>query len=263
VASLGLIAAATGAPAAAGLRYRFAFEGGRGGTVWADGGRCRVEIETVKDGVPLYDLVLDDGDRRMYVSTAGKTYWSALEHPEALPTLESNLPFAMLEAEGRKVLEPSVAVTEEDYAEPVAGLPTRKFVIRFRYLLEHQYPTEVVRVTVSATWLLWTTPALEGRPCGIDPGSLPTGIPEIDALLDAELAKIPGFPLQRQLSLTHRIHRGTSVTEIQTLTFDALEAVTMPASLLAVPDGYRHQAPVFAGLAVEKAVVPGAPDGPP
>lgn len=264
MAAVGMVAAAAAAPPAeAGLRYRFAAEGGRSGTVWVDGARCRVEIETVEDGVPLYDVVLGDGDRWTYVDGAGRTYWDASEHPEALPSVESHsLPFTVIRFDGRKVLEPSVQVTEQDYSEPVAGLPTRNFVIRFRYLLEHEYPAEVVRASVSGTWLLWTTTALEGRPCGVEPGKLPTGIPEIDALLGAELAEIPGFPLRRQLSVTHRIHRGTSTTGIETLTLDGFETAAAPDSLFAVPAGYRHQAPVFAGVEVEKIVIPGQ-DGTP
>ena len=271
MAALCLLALLAAVPADAGLRYRFAFENGPTGSVWADGTRCRVEFapaeepakpataaEAVEAGMALYDLILDDGEQRFYVDSAGKTYWNASEHG-VLPVRERpSLPFVMIAGEERSVLEPSVQVTEEDYAEPVAGLPTRKFVIRIRYWLEHEFPNEVVHTTVSGIWLLWTTAALEGRPCGIDPGALSTDIDGIDALLQPELAKIPGFPVMRQLSVTHRIYRGTSTTGIETLTLDGFEPVHPPASLFAVPEGYRHQAPVFAGLEVVERVLPAA-----
>jgi len=276
VAAVALLATAAAVPVEAGLRYRFAFEDGRTGTVWVDGARCRTEFApaeaaeaaeaatAVEAGKALYDLRLDDGERRLYVDSTGETYWNVSEHG-VLPVRErSSLPFVVIAGGApRAVLEPSVQVTEEDYAEPVAGLPTRKFVIRIRYLLEHEFPAEVVRATVSGIWLLWTTAALEGRPCGVDPGALPTGLPEIDALLEHELAKIPGFPVMRQLSVTHRIHRGTSTTGLETLTLDGFETVDPPRSLFAVPAGYRHQAPVFSGPGVEERVLPGGEDATP
>lgn len=247
-------------PVDAGLRLRFSNDTGPDGTVWRDGTRCRVERDQGSGesespgpgGDLLYDVILDDGDRRFYLSSADKTWWEVSEHPESLPAWETrrSAPEGFPGAKAGKLLEPSASLIEDSYAEPVAGLPTRKFVIRFRYVTEFDFPGEVVRIITSGTWFLWSSTALEEGPCVIDPGGFRTGVADVDALIEAKLAEIPGVPLQRQLALTSRIEGGVSETSIETLKVEEIETVSIPAERFEIPAGYRHQAPVFAGPGV-------------
>lgn len=253
----GLLALILAAPAAeAGTRFRFSSEPGIDGTIWRDGARCRVERTSAPGAVSggpdpaahvLYDVVLEDGGRRLYLDSAGKTWWPASEHSERLPTWEARqgMP-GTFRANTDRALEPSVDLVEDSYAEPVAGLATRKFVIRFRYVCEIEYSSETIRIISSGTWMLWSTDELEEGPCVIDPGGFRTGVGEMDALLEAKLAEIPGVLLKRQLALTSRIEGGVRDTEVETLTVEEIEPATVPASRFAVPDGYRHQPPRLA-----------------
>jgi hypothetical protein len=99
---------------------------------------------------------------------------------------------------------------------------------------------------------LWVTTALTDTALGAWMRKTPakTGIEGLDKLIDAELAKVAGFPLKTATRTTTRDQRQKETVTTTTQEVTELERTDIDPSTFELPAGYR-----------EIQLLPGAPEG--
>lgn len=256
------------APADAGLFYRFTESGEDGGQVWVEGERSRVEWQRAEEPF-AFDVRIDAASGPVWLNTSLGTWYSdaTAGRPPSGPGPELAVGrgvFQPLFPNAEATIEdPEVSVElEEGLVEEVAGLPATKYVVRISYRWSQVMFGETIRAKVSATALLWVTDRLERRPLPVDPLELVTGLPEVDAVLAPELAKIPGFPLRRTLTVTRTMPHTPPNTSFSDLVLEEVRQEPVSAERFEVPAEYSERAPEFGGVVKSKTGFPGFGDEP-
>lgn len=240
-------------PAWAGEVYSFTIEkrGGldesvRTGRVLVDGERYRLELEPEAAPRPFDVLISKSADgNEIGLHLENRTFYELKENPQ--PDFPSS-PLLRLYAAGPwkvKVSKVRLEAPEAPVQETVSGLETLRREVRLTYELAVRFPGETVKGKVEIKVVRWLA---ENRdlplPSLLRP-EIHAALPEVDAKLTEASATLAGFPVKQQVTITAAIAKGTSQTQITTITVsDFGEADTLP-SLFEVPSGFRYEEPVM------------------
>ncbi|HYN23091.1 MAG TPA: hypothetical protein VE078_19185 [Thermoanaerobaculia bacterium] len=261
LAALGLLLFA--APAWAGEVYSFTVErrGGldestRTGRVLVDGTSYRLELKPTANPRPFDVLISKSGDgKEIGLDLAGRTYYQLQEPRRDFPSS----PLLRLWAMGPgkvKVSNVRLAVPETAAQETLSGLDALKREMRLTYELAVKFPGETVKGKVEIEVIRWlakdkTLPL----PSLLRP-ELYAALPEVDAKLTEALAKLAGFPVKQQMTITAVFAKGTSQTQVTTTVVGGLAAADTAPSLFEVPAGFRYEEPVMTRPGVTHAPIP-------
>lgn len=250
LAALGILLFA--APAWAGEVYSFTIErrGGldestRTGRVLVDGTRYRLELEPEADPRPFDVLISKGADgEELGLDLAGRTYYQLQEPRRDFPSAHLLRLWAMGPAKV-KVSNVRLDVPETAAQETLSGLDTLKREMRLTYDLAVKFPGETVKGNVEIEVIRWLAKDKTLRLPSLLRPELYTALPEVDAKLTEALAKLGGFPVKQQMTITAAIAKGTSQTQVTTTVVSGLAAADTTPGLFEVPAGFRYEEPVM------------------
>ncbi len=253
-----LLAAAlalAGLPAAADVHYQAvtttAIEGKKKGgpkievEAWVSGEKARVEFK--ESGNPMlpagnYLLTHDGGRTLLLVNPKEKTYarWDL----EAMLRMVGGMMQAMGGLVSLKVTQPQVAKLLDEDGGTLAGLPTRHY--RWRTTYDTEVKVFGMKQASSTETLqdVWVTQELGDEALGVwlrkDPPKL--GDPEFDRLIEAEIARVPGFPLKTVTVSTTLSGKKRNKEQVTTTTMEvvALDRSAVAEAKFVLPPDYRQ-----------------------
>jgi hypothetical protein len=210
-----------------------------GATVLAENAQRRVEI--VESPIDYHVLLSDDsGATFTALNTVLKTWWRP-----ASKLLQGRLRiYDPLPGSRRKSVRDVNVTTSDEPSEAIAGLATHKYVVKMSFGTREDLSGTSVDARVGATILVWTTGAVDAG-LALRAVDLTTGVPEVDALLDPAIAKIPGFPLRTVLTATRAFADWRPQTITVTATVSDIRTVDAPPHAFEPPKGYVEQAPII------------------
>ena len=222
-----------------------ALEKPRRGAVVIDGDSYRVDYVPPKLELSSI-LSTDAGKTETALNAELRTYFDRKTTKHGLSLL-AMIPLGRV---APAVTVKNLSVTEEPTEERIAGLTTRKYVVRLEYVTRTDVGSEIFSTTYTATGEIWTTDAIESP---LDPfhlGRVRTTYEVVDEKLREALSVVKGFPLMRRLAVSRKIANGRAQTEMHFVRFSDFEVVAVPPQTFSVPAGYKYQEPVvgFAGM---------------
>jgi hypothetical protein len=136
---------------------------------------------------------------------------------------------------------PKIEKLLEENGGLVAGLPTRHYKYRTTYIVNIQYMGPHQSVTVLEEDIWATTKTLDPA-MGIWLKKQPTttGDEQLDAMIAAEMNKVPGFPLKR-ISVTTTESEGRKQTFRNEMEVTRLTVRPVPLSTFQIPATYKEQ----------------------
>jgi hypothetical protein len=209
--------------------------------VIADGDNRRLTIEQ-QDEPFTHDVLLsnDGGKTVVALNTPLRTWFDAAVLP---PSTKSLAP-----RRGSDIKDAKVSVSEEP-AEPIGGLPVRKYVIRASFIASENYGGTKVNRDNSMTTLIWTTDKIDGA-LAFPRLQVTIGVAALDAELRQKIAAVTGFPLREVTTYSQAYEGGAPTSEIITIDVDDIRTVPSPAAAqFTKPAGYVNQEPVMGGPA--------------
>jgi hypothetical protein len=212
--------------------------------VIADGENRRLTVEQ-QDEPFTHDVLLstDGGKTVTALNTPLRTWFDFAIFPRGTSGLK---PWA-----GTAIKDPTVTVSEEAGAEPIAGFPVRKFVIRASFTAQEDYGGTKVKRENAMTTILWTTDKIDSV-LAFPISVFATGVSSIDAELRQKTAAvISGFPLREVTTFSQAYEGGAPTGKITTTEVDDIRTVSsLPAAQFAKPAGYVNQPPIISGAPV-------------
>ncbi len=211
---------------------------------WVDGEMAKVEF--TESGNPFMGpgtyLLTRNGGKTVYlVNPSEKTYaeWDM----EAMMNMAGG---AMKMAKGMmnmKFSDPQVEKVDEEAGGTILGLPTTHYVYRTTYSMEMKFMGMHQKNTTVQDQEIWSTTALDMPAMGIwlkDSGPK-TGDEQLDALVQAEMDKVKGFPLKQvTVTTTTDEKKGKSQTSTTTMEVTKLEKTSVPESTFVIPASYTE-----------------------
>jgi hypothetical protein len=213
------------------------------GRAIVDGERSRVDFTGGSQYIPGTYAISVDGSRSLtFVDPAHKTYTEV-----NLAGLASAVGAARIEIANLK----STVETLGDHPI-IAGLPTNHDRLTIQYDITMHMGTLALKQKVQTIIDKWTTAAFgDVTDTFLGSGSLHTGNPQLDEILDAETMKIKGLPLRQLVQVitnSQNTHLGTSQLKInptrkQTteMVVSAVESKTIAPSSFQVPESYTRR----------------------
>jgi hypothetical protein len=235
---------APGAPATAGVVYRFETES-RSGTVWAAGNHARREYDA-KENMPARAEIWKDGGKQVIVlNDADRTYYDSVAYEAKSRRTSASLDAMTVRAPFEIAEVKNIQVDVRRLSAPAAG-GCRPVKAEFSYIL---------RLRVKAA-----SGTFHGRVDGVDELCLADGLPlavlpfghgpaltariePVDRALAERFAPLGGLPVRRKISVIRRIEGGANVTS--RLELKDMRSAEIPAARFMVPSGYRFQEPVI------------------
>jgi len=212
-----------------------------GATVLAENAQQRVEI--VENPIDCHVLLSDDsGATFTALNTVLKTWW----RPASILLLGRLRIYDPLPGSRRKSVRDVNVTTSNEPSEAIVGLATHKYVVKMSFGTHEDPSGTPVEARVGATILVWTTGAVDAA-LALRAVDLTTGIPEVDALLNPALAKIPGFPLRTVLTATRAFAGGRPQTITVTATVSDIRTAAAPPHAFERPADYVNQGPIIGG----------------
>lgn len=235
-----LLLAAVRAPAGINYQLRSEHEGKTTvSAVWADGSFYRAEAKASEDMPEFqrqYPIVIstDGGKTHRYLRPADETWYElSRETPGQRIVIGKNA----------RVRQPKVALTEESSTEQIAGLATRKYVLKASCVLESDEGSEKLKLHKARTVLLWVSD-VACAPAAVRQLHLVSfGVTELDEPVGRSLASIEGFIVRQVDSFTERYEGGSPRTLVTTTEVIEPRCLRVDPTLFTVPKGYRHQEP--------------------
>jgi hypothetical protein len=262
LAVLGLLLFA--APAWAGEVYSFTIEqrGGlqesaRTGRVLVDGSRYRLELEPEADPRPFDVLISKSADgKEIGLHLENRTFYEFKKTPG--PDFPSSPQLRLYAVGPAKVKMSNVRLEAKDAPthETLSGLATLRREVRLTYELAVRYPGETFKGKVDIEVIHWLA---DDKPLPVPSLLRPeihAALPEVDALLTGALAKLAGFPVKQQVTITSAIAKGTSQTQVFTTTVSGITTADTSPGLFEVPSGFRYEEPVMTHPGVTHAPIP-------
>ena len=243
-AFLALVLCVAGADLHAGIRFELRSEQ-RGQTfstsVVADGQSYRTEAKLTAESGELLrqypiEISTDAGKTRKRLRPFNQTWYQPTKE-----RLDGTMPFG----KDPQVRQPKVSLTEEAENSVIAGLPTRKLVLKASCVIESDAGTEKLKLHKHRTVLLWVAemacapPALKGLHV------VRFGIPELDEPMERELRSIEGFIVRQVDSMSEHYEGGRPRAFLTTTEVVDPKCVTVDAALFSIPKGYQYQEPVM------------------
>ena len=206
------------------------------------GDKARVEF-VLPDARPLpdgeYMLTLDQGKTLYMVSPRTKTYSSY-----AVQDMLAQMGGMVQGMRGRMKMEfesPKIEKLLEEDGGLMAGLPTR----HYRYRTSYKATTHLLgslTVTTTTEEDIWATTKLSepGLPIWLTKAPPSTGDAQFDAIINAEMHKIEGFPLKRVTITTTVNANGEMESTHSEIEVTEVKNVDVPDSAFRIPAGYKE-----------------------
>ena len=247
ILSVTTILVLTAVQSLAGIKYQLRRVSAKSGTtvftIWADGNSYRAEMEPSEEASELdrqYPIVIssDGGKTERALRPANLTWY---ERPS--DTRQKVVALGW----NAKVYEPSVTLTEESSNEQIAGVATRKFVLKTSYIVESEFGSEKVKLYKTRTTLLWIADVACAPKAVRQIQRMTFGAPELDEAVDRKMGVIDGLIVRIVDSLTERYEGGAPRTFGSTVEVISPRCLEVGPSLFAIPKGYTYQEPIIAG----------------
>lgn len=226
-------------------------EGNEKGHVLLDGSRYRVEFDPQEEPRGFDVLVSKDGGgHEQGIDLANRT-WYTLETND--PAVPSSPLLMLLPAWGGKPGVKNVMLEQTEKPEPevVAGRSTRRHEIRLSYDVTIKFPGETVKGKVRVEAIFWMVGEQStALPSAIRP-EIRTSFPEIDSRLAEAFAKLPGLPIQQDVTISAEAEQTLPRTSRLTVILSDCKPAQAKAADFEVPQGFKYKKPVLVG--------PGAP----
>lgn len=246
-----LLAALAGAPAEAGYRYQATStttpEKGKPQVTeveaWVEGPNAKIVFR--ESGQPMVEagqyLLTRDGGKTLYIVDPEEETYAAMDLSAMLSTLGSVMEGlgGMIDMEFRDVEVEKLA--DEPGGERL-GRPVRHLKYRTAYTLAIKVFGMKRENRVEAIQDAWVTDALDAEGFGVWLRSNPpTGFAGLDELIEAEMEKVSGFPLETVIVSTTEGQKGkrSSTSRMETRV-TALEEVALGDDVFALPAGYER-----------------------
>ncbi|HVT01825.1 MAG TPA: hypothetical protein VHL58_00445 [Thermoanaerobaculia bacterium] len=208
-----------------------------------DGHSYRLDLPESKEPRAHDAIVSSDGDKTAtYLNQGNRTWFQRGSDSVGATSLRFGIPLLA------KVEKHHVEWHDEP-AEPIAGHPATKRVLRINYSLIHDMSGTLIRSKVSAIILLTATADL---PPVVQP-DIRTRFPEIDRELSAALSSMAGLLVAQALTVTQTYDGGKPFTDVQSWTTDSIVEKPLPASMFKVPQGFVHQLPQVGTMEMQHA----------
>ncbi len=261
---LALIVSVCVSPCFAGISYTATVQGdapagakaaAQDGTIngWASGQNGKVEfIGNANPMMPSgsYLITRDGAQNLVLVDPTRKTY--SKFSVQAMLDATGGMMQGMKSMMKMQFESPKIEKLLEESGGLVAGLPTRHYKYRTTYTVDIDYMGHHRTVTVLEEDIWATTKALDPA-MGIWLKKQPTktGDEELDAMIAAEMNKVPGFPLKR-ISVTMTESEGKRQTFRNRMEVTRLTVKPVPLSTFQIPAGYKEQPVEMNGMEEEE-----------
>lgn len=207
---------------------------------WVDGAKARVEM--AEGGNPMmkagtYLLTTDGGKNITLVNPRERTYskmdMEALLGGAAgmMKMMQGMITFA----------DHKVDTLLKEAGPPIAGLPTRHIRLRTSYTMVVAMFGQNQKSRIVTDEDIWVCEKLTDAGLTLWMGNqdIKTGNADLDRLIEAEKAKVKGFPLKRITVTTTIDGSGRKTVSKMTLEITDIKKTKPAASLFAMPQGYR------------------------
>ena len=211
--SVALVLVAVALHARAGITYELRTEH-KGkvavSTVVADGQSYRVETKVFGEDADFtrqYPIVMstDGGKTEKYLRPANNTWYAKSTEP----VLGSTPP-----GEDVRWKKPEVTLIEEPESEVIAGLATRKFVLKASCVIESDVDSEILKLHKTRLVLLWVADVACAPAVPLQ--RIRFGYKELDERVDRNLESVKGLIVRKVDSLTERYEGGRPRTFLTT-----------------------------------------------
>jgi hypothetical protein len=254
IATLALCLTLTAAPTFAAERCSFVtqrrgelIESDAKGSILLDGSRYRVELDPEEEPRGFDVLVSKDGGAHENGIDLARRTWYTLEPVDATKPSSPLLTLLPIWNEEHTAKNLELQVTEKPEPEMVSGRSARRYEIRLGYDVKIKYPGQAVRGQIRVNAVFWMV--------GDQPLSLPstirpeirTSFPEIDSGLNEALAKLPGFPIRQEVTISAEAAQTLPRTSRLTVVLSDCEPVQSKVADFEVPAGFKYKKPVMVG----------------
>jgi hypothetical protein len=209
---------------------------------WASGQNGKVEF--IGNANPMMPsgsyLITRDGARTLVLVDPTRKTYSKFDVQSMLDATGGMMQ-GMKTMMKMKFESPKIEKLLEEDGGLVAGLPTRHYKYRTTYAVDIDFMGPHHSVTVLEEDIWATTKTLDPA-MGIWLKKQPTktGDEQLDAMIAAEMNKVPGFPLKR-VSVTTTDSDGNRQTFRNEMEVTRLTVKPVPLSTFQIPAGYKEQ----------------------
>lgn len=247
-----VVATLIAAPSFAAVEYTLLVEEGPGRehsarrAVLVDGDRWRVEMLDEPAEPRSWDVLIRTPDHYIGLDHGRRAWWSELEQRRP----HTVFPSLSAWTHPVKLRQAPPSNTRISFREPTAGFT---MLGRDAVLHELELSTTIrgtghvagVDASVRATIRLWTVEGLPEVPREVDLRNVETTVPELDAVIASELAKVEGFVVRREIEITRELDPRFPTHERSVLTIEEIDVDAAATDQdFGVPAGYAEAAPV-------------------
>ena len=206
---------------------------------WVSGDKGKTLFEDSSNALMAKDtyIITKDGGKTMFlVNPKDQTYmkWD----------LDSIMGFAggAMKMMNMKFSDPKVEALGEEPDGLIAGLPTVHYRFRTSYTMSMSFMIMKKNLKVVKEEDIWAAPKLVDAALGMWLRKTPpkTGNQDLDALIQAEMGKVQGFPLKRKTVTTNTDEKGKAETTTVTMEVTDLQMGPVPDSTFEIPAGYKE-----------------------
>ncbi len=232
-------------PAHAGIAYKLRVHRAKGdvvSAVVADGSAYRSEVEVTKETeeyLRQYPIV---------ISTDGKTLQFLRPEDRTWYTKREGIVGTAAVGKDPRATKPQVSFAEEPSEDVIAGMATRKFVLKASFIVETSLGGQTLKLHKARTVIFWIADVPCAPPISKALHGVRFGVPELDEAVDRELAAVKGLIVRQVDSLSERYEGGTPRAFLTTTEIADPKCVDVDAARFAIPKSYRMQEPVIIGV---------------
>ena len=208
-----------------------------------------MELDPQKEPRGYTVLVSKDGGGHENGIDLARRTWYTLEPADPEKPSSALLGLLPTWKEERTVKNVELQVLEEP--DEVAGRSAKRHEIQLSYDVKIKFPGQSVQGKVQVKAIVWMV--------GDQPVALPstlrpeirTSFPEIDSRLAEAFAKLPGLPVQQDVTISAEAEQTLPRTSRLTVILSDCKPAQAKAADFEVPQGFKYKKPVLVG--------PGAP----
>jgi hypothetical protein len=209
-----------------------------------DGKAYRLDYPESKEPRACDAVISSDGDKTaLYLNYENRTWFERGQDPgceEAMRRFGMDL---------RAKVEKPHLESHDEPADPIAGHPVVKRVVRITYSVVRAQNGSQIRSNVGATIILTAASDI----AAVRKPDVHTGFPEIDRQLADTFSSLPGLVLAQTVSATEVYEGGKPFSEVRSWTTTSIEEKSHPQTLFKVPQGFVHQLPQYGGVVKQLA----------
>lgn len=209
---------------------------------WASGENGKVEF--IGNANPMMPsgsyLITRDGARTLVLVDPTRKIYSKFD-VQAMLDVTGGMMQGMKTMMKMQFESPKIEKLLEENGGLIAGLPTRHYKYRTTYAVNIDYMGHHRSVTVLEEDIWSTTKTLDpAMGLWLKKQPTKTGDDQLDAMIAAEMNKVPGFPLKR-VSVTTTESEGRQQTFRNQMEVTRVTVKPVPTSTFLIPTGYKEQ----------------------